>query len=291
MKILLGNHTLLKPRGSEIWTWTIAEYLKIKGHDVTILTNEAGDFATEYLSDLEIVTDVTGRKFDLGIINHSRHLNDSGAIDVEKAILVSHGRLTDIERPPLKFHCPHRHVSVSNEVRSHWLNNNKIDSEVIVNPVRKDWFEIDMSKGPLNTVVCANHRHHAPERMINAFVSRGIRFIRIETGFSQSEIMRLFSIAQLVIGTGRYIYEAMASGRRVIIADSKHGLGYVTENNYNNRVWYNMTTRNPKRIVPNWDVLIEKCLKHNPGKMRHLAMSNHHVSKIVGKFFKILNER
>lgn len=282
IRLLLGNIGLENLHGSEIWTWTIAEYLNTKGFKVTILANDIGDFARDYLFNFEVVKSVSGRKFDLGILSHARMLNDIENVKVEKALLVSHGYLDESTRPIKYFHCPYSYVSISEEVRAHWFNEMGIESSVIVNPIRDEWFKMESETIGLHSIVFANHRHEVPEEMVNILKAAGIHFRRLRRGWSQRDVMAFMKASQIIIGTGRYIYEAMAAGIRVIVADSKHSMGYVTKDNYADLVHYNMTCRNPEAYAPNWDRLIEEFDKHDPGDMRELALKYHHVD-IIGK--------
>ena len=285
--ILIGNIGLENLHGSEIWTWTVSEYLRSKGFEITLLANDIGDFARDYLFDFEVIKSVSGRKFDLGIISHARYLNDIANVKVEKAVLISHGCINDNERPIVDFHCPHVYVSVSEEVRTHWFNEMGIESSVVVNPIRKQWFQIKTGTVGLYSITYANHRHEIPKVMVEILKEAGIHIRRIRRGWSQNDVMALMEASQIIIGTGRFIYEAMAAGRRVIIANEKLCLGYVTAANYSNRVWYNMTARNPEAKVMDWNKIILDYPRHNPNDMQKIAIKNHHVSKICDKLLEL----
>jgi len=286
--ILLSNLGLVNLHGSEIWTWTVAEHLNGMGFDTTILTNKIGKFADDYLGEFEVITNASGRYFDYGIINHSRLLAGIKGVKIGMAALVSHGCIADNERPTEVFSNPHTYVSVSEEVRRHWFNAIGIESTVIVNPVRDDWFKIPLANGRLKTVAYTSHRHPMPAEMVNVFMSAGIQVRRTRRGHSQSEMMRIIASSQIVIGTGRYIYEAMAAGKGVIVADAKLSLGYVTKSNYENRMWYNMTCRNPEASVPDWNRLLLDYPNHDPNDMREIAKREHHVSVITDKYLELL---
>ena len=287
--ILIGNIGLENLHGSEIWTWTVSEYLRSKGFEITLLANDIGDFARDYLFDFEVIKSVSGRKFDFGIISHARMLNDIENVRVEQAILVSHG-IVDVAIPMTDFHCPHSHVSVSEEVRAHWFNKIGIESSVIANPIRDQWFKLIPGKVGLHAITYANHRHELPAALVEVFKTAGIHIRRIKRGWSQKDVMALIEASEIIIGTGRFIYEAMAAGRRVIIANDILCLGYVTVENYNNRVWYNMTVRNPNANKPDWNKIITDYPKHDPAIMRSISQKEHHVSVIVNKYLELLRQ-
>ena len=78
MKILLSNHHLLTYAGTEIYTYTLAKFLKISGHNVTIYSHYLGNIKSDFEKlGVEIYSDIeqlTSHHFDIAHVHHNINL-------------------------------------------------------------------------------------------------------------------------------------------------------------------------------------------------------------------------
>jgi len=256
MNVLITNIHLSESHGSEIWTLAIAREFKRRGDHVYIYSPKLGPFWGLYLahefSTLRKPEDCLGLRFDIAIIQHANQLRDLDffqryiaptIVGQSEIILVTHGTYVEPEMPIGKD-CINNaiYVCISEEIARHYSD---FDWNIIRQPIDPEWFEIPESN-QFNTVCWASHRWPVPHSLELACDLNGKELLVIgNKPILPEEVREVYHESDLIIGTGRWIYEAMAAGRPCVVADSNYTLGYLNEATVKSYQCYNMTTRQP----------------------------------------------
>lgn len=278
MKIVLSNIALDTPHGSEVWTWTVARELLRRHHEVKIISAKYGKIARELESMgcyLVCPLNTAVIKCDIAILNHanalSKHLKK---LRPDHSVLITHGR----HRPEAPINST-RNIAVSREVANFWKG---IDFEVIPNPVAPEFFDIDTRPSRL---LWGNHRHKCPPWML--------RKEKVYHGFNTRpplQIVQCYCEANIVFGTGRWIYDGMAAGMNCVVTDGKRTLGHITPANYQSSQNFNMTTRNPAARPFNPKALGLILKNYDPkrgAELKQIAYDKHHVRVVVDKLLEV----
>jgi len=142
VKILLTNYLLDSLGGTESWIYTVASYLHLNGHEVTIYSPNLGWFGLTYLSFAKLTHTPPREKFDLIISNHNscfEEVKDNPA----RKILNCHSAFLEVEN---FIEGADEYVSISKEIRR-IQKQRGFDSKVIMNPIDFDRFTFHPSKG------------------------------------------------------------------------------------------------------------------------------------------------
>ncbi len=227
--ILLANHHLQNPGGSETYTYTIAEELTKRNVNIEYFTFYRGGISERMEKKLGIQF-MTRKRYDLILANHNTcvdYLFNRGFV-----IQTCHGIFPDLEQPSAHADA---HVAISQEVKDH-LSKLGYISEIILNGINTDRYSI---KTPihisLQTVLSLCHSGHAHTMIKEACDMLGCSLI-VQDKYQNPvwEVEQLINRADLVVGVGRSAYEAMSCGRPVIIFDHREyypscGDGYVKD--------------------------------------------------------------
>ena len=215
MKILLATFSLERRAGSETWTMTMFHQLKKMGHtvDVFVKSNDG--------NNLIDATCDKNTKYDIAIINHNVCLTDLATWDIKRRIFTSHGPTTELEQP---VHGADVYVAVSEEVQEN-LTVKGFSSIVIRNPINtEDFSQVKPSK-TLKKILWMNNRKPTDEMIIPA--SEGYEY-RTQWGW-RSDVKENIQWADLVITSGRGVYEALSCGKNAMVVNWCGCDGMVTE--------------------------------------------------------------
>jgi glycosyltransferase involved in cell wall biosynthesis len=182
--------------------------------------------------------------YDLIIANHNTTVNylfGQGPI-----IQICHGTLPPLEQPsPLAF----RHIAVSEETAAH-LRVKGFDAEVILNGIDTRIFQPQQTlNDPPEKLLSLCQSEAANELLKKACESEGISFQSINKFVNPTfHIAAEINRADIVVGLGRSVYDAMACGRPCIIFDERSyngnlGDGYLDPADFDNYVRYNCSGR------------------------------------------------
>ena len=121
LKVLLSNHHLLDYRGSEIYTLTLADYLKQNGCDVVVYSRYVDKLEKEFRSlDIPVVNNIYNIKNDKFDVAHVHHNINAAEVRYHfpelPIVFQSHGVLPFLEQPPLLDLGISRYLAVSEEV-------------------------------------------------------------------------------------------------------------------------------------------------------------------------------
>lgn len=305
MKVLITNTHLTLPHGSEIWTAVIANELWRRGHEVYLWSPEIGPFHSHCLLKFPTISPWQDHYaaepptwmqagFDIAILQHLNVIQENETWEKgikvslpppDKIIAISHGIAVSPETPvKADFLDGARYTCISEEIANHYPD---FDWNVINQPIDPSWFELKTKERGersenVEKIVWASHRVALPEplreicvRDIIGVYAAGNRAIYPE------QVQAIYSQVDLVFGTGRWIYEAIAAGIPCIVADSSRTLGPV---HIGNLTWFqenNMTLRHSSAVDADWMSLLKGYNSMHSTSSREYALQNFHVSKVV----------
>jgi hypothetical protein len=295
MRILVGNNGLGLPGGSETYTYALIKELVKRGHQVTAVGKEGPGLISKKLGELGVkcfFEPVSGT-YDLILLSHS------SSIDLVKnaigfKVQTCHGIYPALEQPVPGMDA---YVSISQEVYLH-LKSLGYYSTIIPNGVDCDRYKPTTPiNEKLTTVLSLAHSEPANQIIREACKIANVNLI-INNKFKEWkwEVDEIINQSDLVISLGRGAYEAMASGRNVIIFDQRNytnmpaiGDGIITKDNVDDYLKNNCSGRYTKRVFDS-QILAEELLKYNPQHgedLREYALENLNIEKQVDKYLRL----
>lgn len=236
MHVLIANHRLDQPAGTETYALTLAEKLLAEGHRVTCFSLRLGEVAA-LLRERGATTVDNARDADAPDVVHASHL-DAGhlamaAWPTTPTVFVVHGNGTRavVERPPLWQDPVQVWIAVSEHVADVMAARDGIareQIEVVPNFVDLHRFTpLQPARAPVRTVMLHSNHHDDPLRLSLAEacdkVSATLRIVG--GGRRQQDIVSEINYADAVVGIGRSALEAMACGRPVLLYSAYGGDG------------------------------------------------------------------
>lgn len=282
MNILLTNHELLMPGGSETYCYTMAEEFNRLGHNVTVFTPKPGLYANSFSNIAEVIPIpqlVKKQQFDIAINQHRVCWNMVEAIECFK-IWNSNGN-GDIAMPNGK--CD-RYVAVSEEVQER-ANFFGYTPEIVRNGINCDRFRPckKVSSRLESVLLISNHKPGVIDIVAQACELSKVNFKHIGANNWICHVESQINDADLVISLGRGAYEAMACGRNVIIFDYLGAEGFVTPETLQ---WMKICNCSGRVKRKQWDAvrLSEEFKKYNPNigrELRDVALKNYNIKIVI----------
>jgi glycosyltransferase involved in cell wall biosynthesis len=227
MHVLIANHRLDQPAGTETYALTLAERLLAEGHRVTCFSLRLGEVAA-LLREKGAATVDDARDADSPDVVHASHL-DAGhlamaAWPTTPTVFVVHGNGTRavVERPPLWQDPVQVWVAVSEHVADVMAARDGIardQIEVVPNFVDLHRFTpLQGARAPVRTVMLHSNHHDDPLRLslAEACGKVGATLRIVGAGRRQQDIVSEINYADAVVAIGRSALEAMACGRPVL---------------------------------------------------------------------------
>lgn len=273
--ILVATNHLNTIGGTEIYTYYLLKSLKkIPGLSIAYFTFDRGLTSDKIENDLGIPFK-SRNNYDLIIANHNSTVNylfGQGPI-----VQICHGTLPPLEQPsPLAI----RHVAISEETASH-LRTKGFDAKVVLNGIDTETFKpIKPIRDQPKTLLSLCQNELANHLLRNVCESENLTFHSINKFKNPKfHISREINEADLVVGLGRSVYDAMACGRPCIIYDQRSyngnlGDGYLNPDEFDRYVRYNCSGRYRKNSYTE-ETLIQEVRKYDPGdgeKLRKTAL-------------------
>lgn len=263
MRILVGNIWLQKTGSSENFTFALATTLKRMGHNVEYFTFNKGEIS-ERLEQAGIPF-MCHDFYDLILANHItvvEHLYLHGFI-----VQTCHGAIVEMEQPS-----PYadKYVGVTEEVCCH-LRGLGVNSDLILNGIDCNRFSPKRDLPSKLTKVLSLCQSDE----INVFLKDCCNEIGVDFTSCNKHTDNVFEIekeinkADLVIGIGRSLYDAMACGRCVISYDRRDyvnqslGDGYINKENIERSIFYNCSGRGSRKNFSKEEFIAE-LKKYNP---------------------------
>jgi len=287
MKILITNHHLLDYTGSEIFTFTLAKFLKNNGHKIIVYSKYIDKlkilFDQEKIRITNNLEDIKNEKFDIAHVHHNIN-----AIEIRyffpnlPIIFLSHGIVPFLEQPPMIDIGINRFLAVSEEVKQNLIEKNIPEKNITIfrnifdNSVFKTKKEINNI--PQKALVLSSRIDEETEKIIKEAcqeLKMKCKFIGGRFGiFNQSQVVKEINNADIVFSLGRGAIETMLCERIPIIFDHLGGDGMVTPNNFKELMEYNFSGRKYSKKYSK-DELVKEIKLYNPSfgkKLKDLSL-------------------
>ena len=290
ISILVANNHLVNPGGSETFTYTLIKELIRREFDVEYFTLIKGYFSNRMESELGVKFK-RKKTYDLILANHNTCVE--ALVGCGFIIQTCHGIFPKLEQPSSYANF---HVSISQEVQNHLALKNYA-STLILNGIDIEKF---YSKSKINNVV-TNVLSLCQSDEANNFIKKNCDELNINFNFINKnsnpiwDVEELINEADLVIGLGRSVYEAMACGRPVLIFDHREysesfADGYVTNilasslvNNCSGRFFkIKLTDEMMKNEILKFD-------QKDGEVLRKFVVDNMNIKIIVSKYIDLYN--
>ena len=262
MRILVANNHLRKTGGTENYTYALALQLKKMGHDVEYFTFKKGEVSD--LMEHDGIGFKSRSEYDLILANHRttvRRLRSCGFV-----IQTCHGTIPSLEQPTIFAAA---HVSITEEVRTH-LQKKGFRSYVIYNGVDCGRFRpMRPISEKLSTVLSLCQSEELNEFIRDCCNECGVKFLSSNKNTDNIwKVEDKINEADLVVGIGRSVYDAMACGRCVFSYDRREylkgefGDGYLDKDNFDKALLFNCSGRGFRRTFSK-DEFIGEMKKYN----------------------------
>lgn len=286
MNILVANHHLERVGGTETFTFTIIEELLRRGNNVEYFTFFKGEVSERIEKDLN-VSFMSKDKYDLILANHNtcvRFLSSKG-----KIIQTCHGIFPRVEQPS-KY--ADAYVAISEEVSTH-LRKLNYDSTIIHNGINCDRYKpFKKTEKKLTNILSLTHSREANRKIEDACLALNLNFKKHNKYKNPVwDLENLINEADLVVGLGRSVYEAMSCGRAVVVFDDRsyfnsYSDGYMTPERTDLCIKNNCSGRYSKKEF-NTDDLIRTFSKYDSKDgelLREYALENLNIRHQVDKY-------
>jgi len=216
MRVLVSNHWLAQPGGTETFTYTLIRELQRTGHDVEYFCFHTGAFSARLEQELKVAR-ASRKRYDLILANHHTTVRELCRRGL--TIQTCHGVYPELEQPsPLA----HGHVAISSEVQDHLLRRG-FPSTLIPNGIDCERFRPVTPLRPQRPrVLSLCHSEPAHRLVREASAALGWEFESLDKYQDRKwEVEQIMNAADLVVGLGRSGYEALACGRPLLIYDHR----------------------------------------------------------------------
>lgn len=309
LHILLTNHHLISYQGSENFTFTIADFLRRQGHQVSIYSVYIGKLKSDFekigvpvVADLKLLKNTD---FDLAHVHH--HIN---AYEVRHyfpalpIILLCHGVVFLENPPPLDLKIS-QYMATSERVRDTMIGlgveNNKI--KIFRNMVDSEKFypRFPINRTPQKALILSNKMDYNTENVIR----QACKALHIKTKFvgarfkkmCYKNIPALLNEADIVFSLGRGVIEAMFCERIPIIFDYEGGDGMVTSSTIADMMTCNFSGNlSNEKYSP--FALIDILKRYNPTdtpQLRHMALNHFsaalQIEKLIDIYYQQMNKK
>lgn len=246
MNILIANHHLKRTGGTENYSFALAEELVRLGHQVEYFTYTKGYVSKKF--EEAGIRFKSRKTYDLILANHKttiQFLHRRGF-----TVQTCHGTLPTLEQPS-KY--ADAYVSVTQEVHDH-LKAKGVESTLIKNGINCRRFAPRRKLNDrLSCVLSLCQSDEANTMIREVCIRNGIRYLSADKKHDNVwKLEELINQADLVVGIGRSLYDAMACGRTVISFDKRKysdalGDGYLDAATVVDSIRYNCSGRGSRK--------------------------------------------
>ena len=292
MNILIANHHLKRTGGTENYTYALIAEMLRQGHDVEYFTFKKG-YVSKKIEALG-VRFMSRRHYDLILANH----NTTIQLLYRRGFIIQtcHGMLPPLEQPS-KY--ADAYVSVTREVHDH-LQKKGVTSTVIHNGIDcRRFLPVRELSSRLTSVLSLCQSDEANSLIEEVCMGQGISYLSADKAMDNVwHVEELINRADLVVGIGRSLYDAMACGRTVISFDKRKysgalGDGYLNAFNIERSLEHNCSGRGSGRTM-DATLFAEELKKYNPidGKvLREFALQQLNIEKSVHHYLAIAEKQ
>lgn len=288
MQILVTNNHLDRIGGTETYTYYLIKELIQQGCDVEYYTIQQGEISQKIENELDVKF-LSKNKYDLILANHNSTIEKvwkRGPV-----IQTCHGIFPYLEQPSLFADI---YVAISEEVQ-HYLSKKQIASFIIPNGIDcNTFFPTSPINKKLTNVLSLCQSENANKKISAACNEIGIHFKSYhDFGRKVWNIQEEINKADLVVGLGRSIYDAMACGRTAVVYDERSymspaGDGYLAPN-----LWRSFSKNCSGRYLHkdfSVDELVLELKKYKPEDgdyNRQLAVSHFNIKKVAHQYIQL----
>lgn len=304
LKILLTNHHLTDFTGSELYTYTLAIYLKKFGHEVVVYSKYIGKILGIFeQAQIRVVNElgvIKNENFDIAHVHHNIN-----AIEVRSffpslpMVFLSHGVLPFLEQPPIVDLQISKYLAVSEEIEANLikLGVTKKKIEIIRNLIdpQKFGFTSSLNKIPAKALILSGRIDPEKENVIREACNKLNIYCRFVGGrfgtVPQEEVVKLINESDIVFSLGRGAIESMFCGRIPIIYDYLGGDGMVTPATFDEIKKNNFSGRRYKKEFT-VQQLVDEIKKYDAAfgpELRNLANKEFSAEILVEKLSGIYN--
>jgi len=275
MKIIVMNNQLNSLTGTDIYTYTLAKEL-LKKHNVKVFTFHKG-IVSKKLPMIDKIEDC-----DLFLVSHNTCLKE---IENQKGfkILTIHSTQYKVEKP---IDGADKYVAISEEIQD-YLKEKGYESTIIRNGIDCERFKpINPINEKLKNVLCISKNNLLKEAVKNACPDLNVISIgRVK----KWEVEKYINKVDLVVSSGRGIYEAMACGRVAVVVDvnARWLDGIVNKDNIGELLRFNCSGRRFGKDIKELKNEIMKYDKSMGLFNRKFALNNFNIKKQVNKYLHL----
>lgn len=288
--ILVANHHLARTGGTENYTFALASALSRAGYSVEYFTFVKG-MISDKLEELGI-NYMSKKKYDLILANHYTTVDKLYKYGL--IIQTCHGVFPALEHPSKRADL---YVAVSEEICRH-LESKGLEATIINNGIDCNRFRcINPVNESIKSVLSLCQGQAAGEMVAGICKKRNYRYLQANK-FTDNvyDVETLINQADIVVGIGRSLYDAMACGRPVISYDSRDysdalGDGYLDGTNIADSLKCNCSGRSFK-LHFNEESLSAEFDKYKAADgvfLRDFALKNLNVDRNAEKYLDLYN--
>lgn len=288
-KILISNNSLAKTGGSENYTFALAlALLKLK-HDVEYFTFYKGEISDKLESCG--IKFMSRKHYDLILANHYTTVDflfDRGYI-----IQTCHGISPKLEQPSKRADA---FVAITEEVALN-LEKSGFSSSIIYNGIDCERFSPERPINKCIKTVLSLCQNQEASDLVSAICSKKqLNFLSANKNTDNYfDIEDIINQADLVVGIGRSLYDAMACGRCVISFDNRSyspnvGDGYLNADNIFESLKHNCSGRSFKYNFDEYSLSKEfdKYNQSDGSFFRQFALDNLNIEKVAGQYLQLM---
>jgi len=279
-QILVGVNHLIQVGGSELYTYDLINELnKNEDIEVEFFAHELGSFSEKLINDLG-VSFMSQDNYDLILTAHNSTVES--LYHKGPTIQICHGTIPELEQPSSYADF---HVGITEEVCES-LSNKGYDNELILNGI--DTNQKTPYK-PLNEklkVVLSLCQSEEANKLLESICKE----LKLEFIYFNKHKNPIFNIEQeinkadMVIGLGRSIFDAMACGRPCIVFDNRYYNGNKADGYLHPHLFDKFIKNNCSGRYHNYEFtkedIIREFKKYNPedgDKLREIALKKLNV--------------
>lgn len=290
--VLVGVYYLNHVGGAQLYTADLIKQLKTRDDvEVEFFAIEMGELST-YVRDELGVSFMSKEKYDLVLATHN--LTVEALYKKGPIVQICHGAILGLEFPSIYADF---HVGISEEVCDS-LDQKGFENTLVLNGLDLEQKRPERRPNPqLTNVLSLCQSEEANTKLRKVCDKLGLAF----TAFNKHKnptfhIEKEINEADLVVGIGRSVYDAMACGRPCIVFDSRDyngnkGDGYLHPHLFNEFAEANCSGRYLGKHFSECE-LIDEFRKYHPedgGRLRAVAEKQLDVAKTTDALLATLN--
>lgn len=296
-------------QGSENFTFTIADFLKRNGHQVTVYSAYVGKLRKDFKKiGIKVISDLDSLKnqhFDIAHVHH--HIN---AYEIRhyfpnlSIVLLCHGIIFLENPPPLDLKIS-QYLATSERVRDCLITKGVDEAKILIfrNMVDTEKFSpcSSISVQPRRALIVSNKIDSNSENIIRKACEAlkikctfiGVRFRKVD----YKQMPSLLNQTDIVFSLGRGVIEAMLCARIPIIFDFEGGDGMVTPSSISQNMTCNFSgnLHNARYSIDELISILKNYNSNDAIKLREIALeqfgANKQIEKLIDIYYTHTNKK